>query len=74
LRLATIDAELFGQTEGADTIDNSEIDRLGRATLFVGHHLREKTEHLAGRAAMDILASGKGLLERRLVCHMGEDA
>ena len=71
---AGLDAQLAAQAERADAIDDAEIDRLGPAPHQTGHLRHRHTEHLAGRPAVNILAGGERLAERRHVRHMGQQA
>ena len=44
--LGLIDAQLVRQAEGADPVDDAEIDRLGAAAGFGGHAFDRDAEHL----------------------------
>ena len=43
------DAQLLGQAEGADAVDDAEIDRLGLAADLRVHAVDRHAEHLATR-------------------------
>ena len=60
LGLAGLDLQLAGQAEGADPVDDAEIDRLGAPADQAGHVGHRHAEDLAGGAAMDVLAGGEG--------------
>ena len=72
LRLARLDAELAAEPEGADAIDDAEIDRLGAAPDQPRHLRHRHAEHLARRAAVDVLPGGERLAQCGYVGHMGE--
>src|SRR5205085_4482285 len=56
--------ELLGQAEGADAVDDAEIDRLGAAADHRIHALDGNAENLARRQRMNVEPGAKRLLQR----------
>ena len=54
LRLTPADAEAFTETEGRDTVDDTEVDRLRVPTKLRRHLLERYMEDLRGRHGMNI--------------------
>ena len=73
-RLAALDAELVGEPEGRDAVDDAEIDRLGAAPHVGRHALDRHAEHLARRHGVDVEALLERILQRLDVGDVGEDA
>ena len=68
------DAEVVGEPEGRDAVDDAEVDRLGLAADVGGHALDRHAEHLGGGHRVDVEAVAERLLQRLDVGHVGEDA
>ena len=73
LRIAR-DAELVGEAERRDAVDDAEIDRLCPAADFGRHVLDRHAEHFRRRHGVDVEAVEEGLLELGDVCDMGQNA
>src|SRR5690606_24124056 len=74
LRLGPRNAELAGKTEGADAVDDTEIDGLRTPAHHRVHPLDWNAEHLRGGFRVNIKPLGEGLLQRSDIGDMGEDA
>ena len=55
------DAELVGEPEGRDAVDDAEIDRLGAAADLARHALDRHAEHLGGGHGVNVEALAEGL-------------
>ena len=74
LGLALGNAELGGQAEGRDAVDDAEIDRLGLAPDHGIHALDGHAEDLARGQGMDVDTFPEGLLQGLDLGHMGGEA
>ena len=63
--LRALDAELIGETEGRDAVDDAEIDRLGAAAHVARHRCHRHREHFRRRHRVDVVAAREGLLQLR---------
>ena len=63
--LLAFDAELIGETERGDAVDDAEVDRFRAPPHFRWHALDRHAEHLRGGHGMNILAGAEGPLQRR---------
>src|SRR5262249_10639321 len=52
--LVAADAELIGEPERRDAVDDAEIDRLGAAADFAGHVFHRYAEHFRGRHGVNV--------------------
>ncbi len=73
-RLLARDAELVGEAEGRDAVDDAEVDRLGAAAHFGGHVLHRHAEHFRRGHRVNVEPVREGLLQLRDVGDMREDA
>src|SRR5659263_275387 len=73
-RLLLGDPQLLGESVGADTVHDAEVDRLGAAALGAGHILRLEAEDLGRRVAVDILTGGESLAQFGLRGKVGHNA
>src|SRR5262245_62868363 len=62
--LLALDAELIGEPERRDAIDNAKIDRLGAAANLSRHALDWNAEHFGSGLGVNIEAFAKSLLQR----------
>ena len=69
-RLSRPDTQLAPQPEGADAIDDAEIDRLGTPPRHRVHAGHRNAEHLAGGAGVDVLALQETFLQLRNIRDM----
>jgi hypothetical protein len=69
LGLGLGDAQLVGQAEGRDAVDDAEIDRLGLAPDHGVHALDRDVEDLGGGDRVDVLAVQEGLAQG---LHLGD--
>ena len=73
-RLLAPDAELVGEAEGRDAVDDAEIDRLRAAPDFARHALDRHAEHFRSGHGVNVELIGEGLLQRRDVGDVSEKA
>ena len=66
------DAELVGEAEGRDAVDDAEIDRLGAAAHLGRHALDRHAEHFRRGHGVDVEAVAERLAQRRDVGDLGE--
>ena len=66
------DAELVGEPERRDAVDDAEVDRLGAAAHLARHALHRHAEHLRRGHGVDVEAVAEGLLQRLDVGDLGE--
>ena len=59
------DAELVGEAEGGDAVDDAEVDRLGAAAHFGRHVLDRHAEHFRRRHGVNVEAVAERLAQRR---------
>src|SRR6185312_7034490 len=71
---AARDAELVGETEGGNAVDDAEIDRFGPAAHFGRHAFHRHAEDLRRRHRMDVGAVGEGFAQRWNVSDVREQA
>src|SRR5690606_19726964 len=74
LRLLLWDAELVGEAEGAEAVNDAEVDGLGAAAFLSADHHRRDAEDFGGGARVDVFAFLEGLLERFVARDVREDA
>src|SRR5260370_14127892 len=67
------DAELVGETERRDAVDDAEIDRLGPAAHLARHTLHRDAEHFARRQGVNVGPLPERALERLDVGDFGEE-
>ena len=67
-------ADVLGQAERRYAVDNAEVDRLGLAPHFGRDLFRGEPEDLRGGPGVDVFIALKGLDQRGISAHMGEDA
>uniref|UniRef100_A0A0N5A085 LigA n=1 Tax=Parastrongyloides trichosuri TaxID=131310 RepID=A0A0N5A085_PARTI len=72
--LTLIDAQLGGQAEGADAVDDAEVDGLGPATRLAGHALDRHAEHFGRGGRVDVEAALEGALQLGNVADVGQQA
>ena len=63
-------AELVGQAEAGNAIDDAEIDRLGPAAHFGRHVLHRHAENLRRRHGVNVEIVGKGFFQFRNIGDM----
>ena len=73
-RLLARNAELVGQPERRDAVDDAEVDRLGAPARLGRHVLDRHAEHFRRRHGVNVEAVGERLLELRNVGDVGEHA
>ena len=66
------DAELVGEPESRDAVDNTEIDCFGAAADFGGHAFHRHAEHFGSRHGVNIESLAKRLLQRRDATDLGQ--
>jgi hypothetical protein len=66
------DAELVGETECRNAVDDAEIDRLGAAPDFARHALDRHAEHFRCRHGVNVQTVAKRLLQHGNVGDLGE--
>ena len=54
-RLLLRDGEILAESKGADSVDDTKIDRLGIAALQIGHFVKRDVEYLRRRRPVNIL-------------------
>ena len=74
LRFFRRDAKLFGEAEGADAVDDTEIHRLRVASLLRRHILEGDAQDFRRRAPVDVLAAAESPDETFVTAHVGQDA
>ena len=74
LGLLLADAELVGEAEGRDAVDDAEVDRLGAPPHQRVHALHRHAEHVGGGDGVDVVAAREGLLQGRNVGDMRQQA
>ena len=70
--LLAADAELVGEPERRDAIDDAEVDRFGAAAHIGRHALDRHAEHFRRRHGMNVEAFAKRLLQRLDAGDLGE--
>ena len=73
-RLTLRNAQLAGQAETRDAVDDAKIDRLCAPPCFTIHGIQRDTKYLGGRARVDIHALLERLDHRAFTRHMGNKA
>ena len=68
------DAELIGEPERRDAIDDAEIDRLGAAAHFARHVLDRHAEHFRRRHGMNVEAVAERFFQRCDVGDLGQQS
>ena len=72
--LLAANAELVGEAEGGNAVNNAEIDRLGAAAHLRIHVLDGNAKHFGRCHGVNVDAVGEGFGELRDMGHVGEDA
>src|SRR5262249_3215880 len=72
-RLFALDAELVGEPEGGDAVDDAEVDGLGAAANFPRHALDRHAEHFRGRHGVNVETLAEGLLQRLDAGDLGQE-
>ena len=67
-------AELIGQPEGGNAVNNAEINRFGAAPHFRRHLGHRHIEHFRRGHGMNIIAVQKGVFQRLNIGHMRQYA
>ncbi len=73
-RLLLGNAELGGEAESGNAVDDAEVDRLGAAADFARHVLDGNAEHLGCGHGVDVEVVCERLLQLRDVGDVGEHA
>ena len=73
-RLLARNAEVAREPEVAQTVDDTEVDRLCTPPLLARHGIDRYAEHLRCRTRMNVLPAAERVDERRIPRHMREDA
>ena len=66
------DAELVGEPERRDAVDDAEIDRLGAAAHLARHALHRHAEHFRGGHGVNVEAVAEGFPQRLDVGDLGQ--
>ena len=74
LALSPRDVEPFGESEGGDAVDDTEIDGLGAPAHLVGHAVGVHVIDLHGRRRVDVLVLDEGLHHALVPAELGRDA
>ena len=72
-RLVAGDAQLVGEAESRNAVDDAEIDRLRAAPDFARHAFDRHAEHFRGGHRVNVEVVREGALERWDVGEMGEE-
>ena len=64
--LLALDAELVGEPERRDAVDDAEVDRLGAAADLARHALHRHAEHFRRRHGVNVEAVAERLAQRRM--------
>ena len=73
LGLISADADVLGQGELGNAIDNAEVDSLGMAALEGRDGFNGHAEDLAGRGGVNVVAAAESLLHSPVVCNVAQD-
>ena len=74
LGLVGVDADILGQGEGGDAVDNAEVDGLGPAAQDRRHLTDRDAEDIGGGDGVEILPAQEGLLHGFIPGDMGQQA
>ncbi len=69
-----VDAELGGEAEGGDAVDDAEVDGFGAGAGFLVHRFRVDLEDFGGGEGVDVLAGGVGVEEEGVGGEVGHEA
>ena len=71
--LIPADADVLGQGELGNAIDDAEVDGLGVAALEGRDGFNGHAEDLAGSGGVDVVAAAESLLHSPVVCNVAQD-
>ena len=69
-----VDVELRGEAEGADAVDDAEVDGLGAGAGLLVHGGGVDAEDLGGGEGVDVLAGAVGVEQQRVLREVGHEA
>ena len=72
--LALVDAELRGEAEGRDAVDDAEVDGLGAVARLLVELGDGDAEDLRGGEGVDVLAGAVGVEQERVLREVGHEA